>query len=433
MFNSALKRQLESCTEDLAKFKEFVDSIKDNIAVIEFTPDGTILNANSLFLDVVGYQLHEIEGKHHRMFCDPQYASTQEYSSFWQSLSQGKTQGGVFLRYGKGGGEAWLEATYFPVMRDGKVYKVVKFAAEVTEKTNRLKNQEAIFNALNKSLAVIEFNPDGEILTANQNFTDCVGYSLSEIQGRHHKLFCYSAFYEENPNFWADLAAGDFKSGQFERKNSKDETLWLEATYNPVFDDNGKVIKVIKFASDITQTVHRNQSIEEAANVAYNTSSETTQIAEEGSCVLAENADVSKNIAGGVNNAADLIKELNKQSDKIKDIVTTISEIADQTNLLALNAAIEAARAGEQGRGFAVVADEVRMLAARTSTSTLEIGEVVKKNIDMTEQAMVRMEGVINMVNKGEELSSKAADVIEKIKVGAQDVSERLSTLTTTK
>lgn len=207
-----------------------IKALKTCVATIEFLPDGTILDANDLFLGVAGYTLAEVKGKHHRMFCCEEYAGTPEYAEFWRKLARGESQSGFFQRKNKAGDDVWLEATYFPIRdNSGKVVSVMKTASDVTSQKTKLDSQSAIFEALDRSTAIIEFHPDGTIIQANENFTNAVGYSLDEIQGQHHKMFCHPEFYEENPNFWRELESGDIKSGLFKRQNKAGETMWLEA------------------------------------------------------------------------------------------------------------------------------------------------------------------------------------------------------------
>ncbi|MGL5974834.1 MAG: methyl-accepting chemotaxis protein, partial [Aeromonas sobria] len=403
--------------------------VKKGVATISFTPQGVILEANPLFLSVVGYSEQEVVGKHHRMFCDAHYAQSASYSQFWQQLDHGETHSGIYQRFDKQGRELWLEATYFPVKVDGKVIRVVKIAADITESYIQLSRQKAIASALDRSLAIIEFTPKGDIITANQNFLSCVGYSLSQLKGQHHKLFCDDSFYREQPHFWEDLAHGQLKSGLFLRRDSHGNELWLEATYNPIKDESGKVIKVVKFASDVTERIKRAQAVSEAARIAHTISKETTQAASTGADLLNASVALSSAISEQVSKTSDLIGQLNEQSKSIEAIVSTISSIAEQTNLLALNAAIEAARAGDQGRGFAVVADEVRQLAARTSLSTGEIAAVVQKNRELTAHITSNIDEVASRALRGKEQISEVSSVMAQIEQGAISVTETVSNL----
>ncbi|OLQ81694.1 hypothetical protein BIT28_02220 [Photobacterium proteolyticum] len=277
--------------------------------------------------------------------CLQSYANSSEYGNFWKQLRQGQAQKGTFERRNKAGETLWLEATYFPIKANGQVIKIMKIASDVTGSTIESLNKESVLTALNRSLATIEFDPKGNILTANDNFLSTVGYPVSQIAGKHHRIFCDESFYSENPSFWQDLESGQFKSGRFLRRNSHGEAVWLEATYNPIFDTSGKVVKVIKFASDITKQVEKSEAVSQASDIAYSTSVETAQIAKQGSDLLSDSVAVSVGISDKVKEASGKIQQLNTKSQSIEAIVSTIKEIADQTNLLALNAAIEAARA----------------------------------------------------------------------------------------
>ena len=295
-------------------------------------------------------------------------------------------------------------------------------ASDVSAERRAGLDQQAQMTALNKSLAVIEFTPQGEIITANSNFLAAVGYSLPQIKGKHHRIFCTDTFYQQNPNFWLELGRGELKAGQFDRLDSQGRIIWLEATYNPIFDEQGKVTKVVKFASDITERVEQNQAVRQAAEVASSTSEETAAIAEQGMSSLQAAVDTSVQIAAQVADATALIAQLNAQSKNIEEIVATISAIADQTNLLALNAAIEAARAGDQGRGFAVVADEVRQLAARTSKSTSQIAEVVQRNRELTRKVTETIDSVSVTAEEGSERTRQVSSIMQEIHQGAENV-----------
>ena len=429
MFNNKLKAELQQCQEQLLEQQGFYDAVHGSVATITFSPDGTVLAANDLFLNVVGFSASEVVGQHHRIFCDKQYAQSSAYQQFWADLKQGRSRTGVFQRFNRRGEPIWLEATYFPVKLRGVVTKVIKIAADVTEHHLQLLSQQAVVTALDRSLAVIEFTPTGEVLTANANFLNTMGYTLAQVQGKHHRIFCDDHFYQENPHFWEELGRGQFKSGLFCRQNSHGSKVWLEATYNPILDDNRRVVKVIKFASDITERINKSDAVREAAMLAHDAARETLSCAERGAGLLASVVDTSSLIASQLTHSIGLINQLNEQSRSIEAIVSTISSIADQTNLLALNAAIEAARAGDQGRGFAVVADEVRQLAARTSLSTDEIAKVVQNNRELTAKVTAEMSDVAGSAELGKQQVGEVNEVMSEIRREANNVSATVSGL----
>ncbi|MGY3921839.1 PAS domain-containing methyl-accepting chemotaxis protein [Aeromonas jandaei] len=429
MFNNKLKAELQQCQEQLLEQQGFYDAVHGSVATITFSPDGTVLAANDLFLNVVGFSASEVVGQHHRIFCDKQYAQSSAYQQFWADLKQGRSRTGVFQRFNRRGEPIWLEATYFPVKLRGIVTKVIKIAADITEHHLQLLSQQAVVKALDRSLAVIEFTPTGEVLTANANFLNTMGYTLAQVQGKHHRIFCDDHFYQENPHFWEELGRGQFKSGLFCRFNSHGSKVWLEATYNPILDDSRRVVKVIKFASDITERINKSDAVREAAMLAHDAARETLSCAERGAGLLASVVDTSSLIASQLTHSIGLINQLNEQSRSIEAIVSTISSIADQTNLLALNAAIEAARAGDQGRGFAVVADEVRQLAARTSLSTDEIAKVVQNNRELTAKVTAEMSDVAGSAELGKQQVGEVNEVMSEIRREANNVSATVSGL----
>jgi methyl-accepting chemotaxis protein len=431
--NNEVQALLDQEIQRSAEVSAQLDAIGRAMATIEFKPDGTIITANDNFLAVMGFNLEDIEGKHHCIFCDPSYTKTNEYQEFWSNLNSGELVRGQFERFTKTGDSLWLEASYNPVYSAaGELIKVVKFATDITEQVEEAQEQKSIINALDRAMAMIEFDSSGHILTANENFLVTAGYSLDELKGKHHRIFCEESLYKstEYQQFWQKLNAGEFVSGQFKRLNSHGDIIWLEASYNPIFDVKGNLSKIVKFASDITERV---TTANAAQDKAYTTSLETDKSAQEGAGVVQKTISLMKSLSQDIQTASTNLDELNKQADQINNIVNTISSIADQTNLLALNAAIEAARAGEQGRGFAVVADEVRQLAARTSTSTTEIGDVVNKNLELSKAVTSTMESSLALVDSGVEEVERLSDVISDINKGVSSIVEVINSLNTKK
>lgn len=401
-----------------------LESIKGNMPYIEFDPTGHILDCNELFLGAVGYNKNEIVGMHHKIFCPDSVLATREYQNFWSGLAAGKSQSGVFLRKNKAGELRWLEATYFPVYEDGKVVKVIKIASDVTAAKSKADISHAILAAVNQTQAVIEFTPDGIILDANDLFLKTVKYSKDQIVGKHHKMFCDAEFYQKNPNFWRDLAEGRPEQGRFKRINAHGEEIWIRASYTPIADTaTGKINKVIKFATDITATVEKEVFIDNLANVGF---SEVQVLANKCAEHLVNMVSTSDSMSKQIHGTSELQNKLLGQSEEINKIVNTIGGIAEQTNLLALNAAIEAARAGEQGRGFAVVADEVRSLASRTSQSTLDIERIVQENTTLSHQSTNDINAVIDTISQMTTLIQNASEVALQMKSKSQNMIEEL-------
>ncbi|MCZ4288238.1 methyl-accepting chemotaxis protein [Hoeflea alexandrii] len=223
-------------------------------AIIQFDLTGKILTANENFCEALGYELKEIVGKHHSMFVDPAEVTSPEYKEFWRELASGKFERRQYKRLGKNGREIWIEASYNPVFRGGKPVKVVKFATDITASKHKAIEDAAKLSAISRSQAVIEFTPDGTVLTANENFCTALGYELSEITGKHHRIFCDPAYTAspEYTTFWRNLAEGQFSSNEFMRISKTGEQIWIQAAYNPITNDKGEVVKVVKFATDVT-------------------------------------------------------------------------------------------------------------------------------------------------------------------------------------
>jgi methyl-accepting chemotaxis protein len=234
-------------------------------AIIEFELDGTVISANENFLRMFGYDLDEIVGKHHRIFCDPGYAESPEYGAFWQKLGQGEYVAAEFKRLAKGGEEIWLQASYNPIFdKDGKPVKVVKFATNVTTSKLQTAEYEGKVEAISRAQAVIELELDGTVISANENFLRIFGYSLDEIVGKHHRIFCDPGYAEspEYAEFWHKLGRGEYHAAEFKRLAKGGKEIWLQASYNPIFDMDGKPVKVVKFAMDVTAVKLQNAEFE---------------------------------------------------------------------------------------------------------------------------------------------------------------------------
>ena len=441
-----------------------LDALSKSQAVIEFNLDGTIVTANENFLKALGYKLDEIQGKHHSMFVEPAYKQSAAYRTFWETLGKGQFQAAEYKRLAKGGRPIWIQASYNPLIgRNGKPYKVVKFATDITAEKMRSADYEGQIKAIHKSQAVIEFNLDGTIITANENFTKTVGYALAEIQGKHHSMFMPQAMRDgsEYRGFWDRLRNGVYQAGEFERVGNGGRRIFLQASYNPIVDANGKLYKVVKFASDISEQVERRnhraetqkaidadltiitQSVSTASTQATTAASASTETSSNMQAVAAGAEELAASVSEISRQAADalsistkaveqanetnaIVSGLTQAAQKIGDVVKLINNIAEQTNLLALNATIEAARAGEAGRGFAVVASEVKSLATQTSKATDEISGQIAGVQSSTASAVAVIEGISQTIARINEISAAIAASVEEQSSVTQSMSQNM-------
>ena len=478
-----------------------VDAIMRSQAVIEFKLDGTILTANENFLGAMGYGLAEIAGQHHRMFVAPDYAQSAEYKQFWSDLASGAFQAAAYKRIAKGGREIWIQATYNPVFdKAGRPVKVIKFATDITAQKNQAADHQAQIAAISRVQAVIEFNLDGTVREANENFLATVGYRLDEIAGKHHRMFCDPAYAAsaEYSRFWERLRSGDYVAAEFQRFGKAGKEVWIQASYNPILDAQGKPVKVVKFATDITERKRAegiiahlttslakmaegdlsgaietqftgqyeqlrlafNQSLERLFDIVHGlqktsrslktatseilsgandlserttkqaaTIEQTSASIEQLSAAVQENAvraatasqkaqavSASATEGGAVMSAANLaMAAIETSSGKISNIIGLIDDIAFQTNLLALNASVEAARAGDAGKGFAVVAVEVRRLAQSAAQASSEV--------------KVLIEASAGEVKNGSRLVGQASEKLLAILGGARESSALIDSI----
>ncbi|RFD25855.1 chemotaxis protein [Pseudomonas sp. GL93] len=425
MFNTGLKQELTALREELSSLLQVKESLENEMLCLTLDPEGRVEWANANFLQELAYSLGEIVGRAIEDLVPAHVRQDEFQLRFKHALARGEHFAGAVRLMRGNGKEAWLRSIVQPVRSsEGRIKQFSMFSSDLTRTIESSREHENLITALMRSTALIEFDLDGHVLTANDRFLGAMGYSLAQIEGKHHRIFCEPQEYNsaEYQQFWKRLNAGEFVAARFKRVDSHGRLVWLEATYNPVVDANERLYKVVKFATVITDQVNREQAVAEAANIAYSTSLQTDDSAQRGTTVVTQAVDVMRDLAQHMQQAGEGIEALNAQSQVIGSIVKTISGIAEQTNLLALNAAIEAARAGEQGRGFAVVADEVRQLASRTSKATEEIVGVVRQNQDMARDAVALMADGRAQAEQGLALAAEAGTVIVEIQDGAQKV-----------
>ena len=389
-------------------------------AVIAFNLDGTIITANENFLKTLGYSLGEIQGKHHGMFVEPATRDSAAYREFWASLNRGEYQAAEYKRIGKGGKEVWILASYNPILDEkGKPFKVVKFASDVTEQKLRTADLAGQIAAIGKSQAVIEFNMDGSILTANENFLNALGYSLREIQGKQHSMFVDaadrdSAAYRE---FWANLNAGKYQAGEFKRIGKGGREVWIQASYNPILDLNGKPFKVVKYAADTTAQViarKRAESVRGMMETVAAGAEELNASVREISETMSKSRQTASEAVGRVDAADQQAQRLSAASESMGGIVELIGNITGQINLLALNATIESARAGEAGRGFAVVASEVKNLANQAKQATDKIGQEIGNLNGISADVVSALTAIKQSIQEVSEYVTSTAAAVEE-------------------
>jgi len=394
----------------MADYRGQIDAINKAQAVIEFSLDGTILNANNNFLATLGYSLAEIKGQHHSMFVESSYRQSAEYRLFWEKLGRGEYDAAQYKRLGKNGKEVWIQASYNPIFDiNGKPFKVVKYATDITDQKKRNADVEGQLAAIDKAQAIIEFSLDGTIHNANANFLATLGYSIDEIKGKHHSMFVEPAYRQsaEYRLFWEKLGRGEYDSGRYLRLGKGGKEVWIQASYNPIFDLNGKPFKVVKYATDVTDQVNASRALELAV--------EETQ----GAVNAASDRDLTRRIplAGKTGQIAELCSGVNGLLDTMSSVVTEVKsasrEIANASGEITTATTDLSQRTEEQAASL-----------EETSSSMEQISATVKKNAENARQASESASGTSDVANKGGEIVAQAVIAMSGIEESSRKVAD---------
>ena len=415
-------------------------------AVIAFDLSGRVLDANENFLTVLGYSLDEIKGQHHSMFVDPAHRQTPEYRLFWDKLARGEYDAGQYKRIGKGGKTVWIQASYNPILdANGKPIKVVKFATDITERKTQSADHEGQIAAISKSQAVISFDLAGRILDANENFLAVLGYRLEEVRGQHHSMFVESGYRDsaDYRSFWDRLGRGEFDAGRYKRLGKGGKEVWIQASYNPILDPDGKPFKVVKYATDVTAQVQAALAQDQAV-------AETEALV-----AAAERNDFSKRVGldgkegaigrlcGGVNRIVDTLEVQHGMSEALKRAVSETQAIVSAARSQDLSKRIDlAGKSGEIGElcgGVNGMLDTMSGVLATLSEScgTISVAarEIAMGNTDLSQRTEEQASSLEETSASLEELTSTVrqnadnAQQANKLAASASEIAVRGGTV----
>ncbi|VVN45492.1 PAS domain-containing methyl-accepting chemotaxis protein [Pseudomonas fluorescens] len=425
MFNKRLKQELAALREELSSLVQVKESLESEMLVLNLEPDGRIQSVNQNFLTEMLYKSQDLIGRAIEDIVPAHVKSDEFHHRFKNAMTRGEHFAGAVRLLRGNGEEAWLRSIVQPVRSsDGRIKHISLFASDLTRTIEASREHENLIGALVRSTAVIEFDLNGNVLNANDRFLSGMGYSLAQIKGKHHRLFCTPEEYNsaEYQNFWRRLNNGEFVADRFKRVDSHGRTVWLEASYNPVVDANNKLYKVVKFATVITDQVNREQAVADAASIAYSTSQQTDSTAQRGTTVVTEEVNVIRALSRHMQAAGVGVGARNAQCKVSGHLAKTITGSAEQTNLLALDGGSGAARGDERGGGFGGVADGGRQLASRSSQPDEESVTVGRQKQGMARNAVALMTDGKLQAEQGLALAAEAGTVIVEIQDGAQKV-----------
>lgn len=307
-----------------ADFAGQIDAIGKSQAVISFNMDGTILDANPNFLGAVGYKLEDIKGKHHQMFVDDVYRSTNEYKNFWAALNRGEYQAAEYKRIGQGGREIWIQASYNPILdMNGKPFKVVKYATDITAQVQRRMRNE-------KSQKMIEANLNGvdqAISNANMQSSNAAGAS---IQTSSNVQMVASGAEELNASV-REIAESMMKS-KAAADSAFDSTVTADQATQRLAKAAlamGGIVEIIQNIGEQINLLALNATIESAR--AGDAGKGFAVVAGEVKTLAKQATDATKQISDEIANMRGISDEVVKSLDKIKSSIGAVREYVTST------------------------------------------------------------------------------------------------------
>jgi len=425
-----------------------IDAISKSQAMIEFNMDGTIIQANDNFLGALNYSLEEIQGKHHRMFVEPSYAQSPEYAQFWEKLNRGEYEAGEYKRLGKNAKEIWIQASYNPIYDiNGKPFKIVKYASDVTAQKLKSADDAGQLEAIGKLQAVIEFNMDGTIRTANDNFLNALGYRLNEVEGQHHSMFVEREYGNsaEYRQFWEKLNRGEYDSSEYLRVGKGGKEIWIKASYNPIFDLSGKPFKVVKYATDITEQKNAEVQIARMISLAAqgdlgeridakqysgffrNLGEDINKLMDTVVGPLDETTRVMQAMAEG--NLSDRMNgeyagQFAVLSDSVNSTLNNMTEMVDKIRNSSSNMLSAATEISQGNQDLSQRTEEQASSLEETASSMEELTGTVKQNADNAKQANQLAAGARGQAEQGGDVVGNAISAMSEINKSSKKIAD---------